>query len=120
MPFDFDTVIDRRGTASIKHDSVERNGYAADTLPMWIADMDFKVAPCITEALEKVNAHSIFGYSFPTDRYFEAVQNWFANRFGWNIPRDWLVFSPGVVFALSIALRVTTQPGDAPCILPLL
>lgn len=118
MPFDFDTVVDRRGTASAKHDYVARNGYAEDTLPMWIADMDFQVAPCITEALNQQTAHGIYGYGFPTDRYFEAVQNWFATRFGWQIQREWMVFSPGVVFALSTAVRVTTQPGEAVLVTP--
>ena len=118
MPFDFETVIDRRGTASIKHDMVKANGYPEDTLAMWIADMDFQVAPCITEALQKAVNHGIFGYSFPTDGYFQAMQNWFSTRFGWNIEREWMQFSPGVVFALSIAIRATTQPGDAVLVTP--
>lgn len=118
MPFDFDTVIDRRNTASTKHDMVEANGYPADVLPMWVADMDFRVAPCITDALQKQLDHGIFGYSFPTDDYFAAIQNWFATRFHWNIPREWIVFSPGVVFALSTAIRVTTQPGEAVLVTP--
>jgi len=118
MPFDFETVVERRGTASAKHDYVETNGYSADTLPMWIADMDFTTAPCITEALRKNVDHGIFGYSFPTDGYFEAVQNWFATRLGWQIERDWMVFSPGVGFALSTAIRVTTQPGEAVLVTP--
>ena len=118
MPFDFDTVIERRGTASAKYDYIARNGYPEDTLPMWIADMDFQVAPCITEALKKQAEHGIYGYGFPTDRYFKAVQNWFSARFGWEIQRDWMVFSPGVVFALATAVRVTTQPGEAVLITP--
>ena len=118
MSFDFETVIDRRGTASIKHDMVMANGYREDTLAMWIADMDFRVAPCITEALQKAVDHGIFGYSFPTEGYFQALQNWFSTRFGWHIEKDWMQFSPGVVFALSIAIRATTQPGDAVLVTP--
>ena len=118
MPFDFETVIDRRGTASTKHDLVAINGYAPDTLAMWVADMDYRVAPCITEALEKKNAHGIFGYAIPTDEYFDAVRNWFGSRFGWEIRRDWIQFSPGVVFALSIAIRALTAPGDAVLVTP--
>ena len=118
MPFDFDTVIDRRNTASVKHDTVIQNGYPADVLPMWVADMDFRVAPCITDALEKSTAHGIFGYSFPTEDYYAAVQNWFRSRFGWDIRREWMAFSPGVVFALSTAIRVTTRPGDAVLVTP--
>lgn len=118
MPFDFETVIDRRGTASTKHDLVAQNGYAPDTLAMWVADMDFQVAPCITEALEKQTCHGIFGYSFPTDGYYAAFQNWFATRFHWNIHRDWIVFSPGVVFALSTAIRATTEAHEAVLVTP--
>lgn len=118
MPFDFDTVVERRGTASAKHDYVEKNGYPADTLPMWIADMDFRTAPCIAEALRQNADHGIFGYSYATDGYYKAVQNWFATRFGWQIEREWMVFSPGVVFALSTAIRVTTQPGEAVLVTP--
>lgn len=118
MPFDFDTVIDRRGTASVKHDTVAANGYPEDVLPMWVADMDFQVPPCVQDALSKCVEHGIFGYSFPTDGYFSAVQNWFAKRFHWEIPREQMVFSPGVVFALSTAIRITTQPGDAVLVTP--
>ena len=118
MHFDFDTVIDRRGTASAKHDTVEANGYPADVLPMWVADMDFQVPPCVTDALQKAVDHGIFGYSFPTEEYFRAVQGWFARRFDWEIQKDWMVFSPGVVFALSTAIRVMTKPGDAVLVQP--
>ena len=94
MPFDFDTVIDRRNTASPKHDLVEANGYPADVLPMWVADMDFKVPPCVTDALQKAVDHGIFGYSFPTEGYFKAVQNWFKTRFDWELEKDWIQFAP--------------------------
>ena len=118
MPFDFDTVIDRRNTASSKHDLVEANGYPADVLPMWVADMDFKVPPCVTDALQKAVDHGIFGYSFPTEGYFKAVQNWFKTRFDWELEKDWIQFAPGVVFALSTAIRVMTEPGAAVLVTP--
>lgn len=118
MPFDFDTVIDRRNTASAKHDTVEANGYPADVLPMWVADMDFRVPPCVTDELAKQVGHGIFGYSFATDGYYKAVQNWFLTHFHWDIPREQIVFSPGVVFALSTAIRITTQPGEAVLVTP--
>ena len=118
MPFDFDTVVDRRGTVSTKHDTVAANGYPADVLPMWVADMDYRVPPCITDALQKNVAHGIFGYSYAPEEYYTAVQNWFASRFDWQIQRDWMVFSPGVVFALSAAIRVMTQPGAAVLVQP--
>ena len=118
MPFDFDTIIDRRNTASTKHDMVEANGYPTDVLPMWVADMDFKVPPCVVEALQKSVDHGIFGYSFPTEGYFLALQNWFKNHFSWEIEKDWIQFAPGVVFALATAIRVMTQPKDAVLVTP--
>ena len=118
MPFDFDTVIERRGTVSTKHDMAAANGYPEDVLPMWVADMDYKVPPCITDALSQNVDHGIFGYSFAPDSYYEAVQGWFATQFSWEIPREWMVFSPGVVFALSAAIRITTQPGEAVLVQP--
>lgn len=118
MPFDFDTVVDRRGTVSTKHDTVAANGYPEDVLPMWVADMDYRVPPCITDALEKHVAHGIFGYSYAPEEYYAAVQNWFSVHFDWQIRRDWMVFSPGVVFALSAAIRVMTQPGAAVLVQP--
>ena len=118
MPFDFDTIIDRRNTASTKHDMVEAYGYPADVLPMWVADMDFEVPPCVTDALQKTVDHGIFGYSFPTEGYFLAVQNWFHNHFSWEIEKDWIQFAPGVVFALATAIRVMTQPKDAVLVTP--
>ena len=118
MPLDFDTVFDRRGTVSAKHDTVADNGYPEDVLPMWVADMDFRVPACITDALQKNVDHGIFGYSFAPDSYYQAVQGWFASRFDWQIQRDWMVFSPGVVFALSTAIRVMTQPSAAVLVTP--
>lgn len=118
MPFDFDSVIDRRNTASVKHDLVEANGYPADVLPMWVADMDFQAPPCVTEALDAAVKHGIFGYSFPADGYYRAVQNWFANRFDWKLEKNWIQFAPGVVFALSTAIRVMTEPGAAVLVQP--
>lgn len=118
MPFDFDTVIDRRGSISAKHDTALANGYPEDVLPMWVADMDFRVPDCITDALQKHVDHGIFGYSFAPDSYYAAVQGWFTSRFDWQIQREWMAFSPGVVFALSTAIRVMTQPGAAVLVQP--
>ena len=118
MPLDFDTVVDRRGTVSTKHDTVAANGYPEDVLPMWVADMDFRVPACITDALQKTVDHGIFGYSEAPDSYFAAVQRWFDTHFQWKIERDWMVFSPGVVFALSTAIRVMTRPGAPVLVTP--
>ena len=118
MPFDFDKIIDRHNTASVKHDAVEANGYPADVLPMWVADMDFRVPTCVTDALRKAVEHGIFGYSFAPEDYYRAVQNWFQTHFNWKLEKEWIQFAPGVVFALSTAIRVMTQPGDAVLVTP--
>ncbi len=113
MAFDFDSVIERRGTGSVKFDFAVENGYPADVLPLWVADMDFQAPPCVVEALKERVDHGIFGYTGLKDDYFGAVQGWFSRRFGWELQKEWLVTTPGVVFALSAAVRVMTQPGDA-------
>ena len=109
MKYNFDEVVPRRGTNSYKWDSAGD----ADVLPMWVADMDFKVAPEITQAIEKRVAHGIFGYSEVKEEYFEAVSAWMEQKHGWHVKEDWLVKTPGVVFALAMAVQAFTEPGDA-------
>lgn len=114
----FDTVIDRYRTGSVKFDTAVAQGYPGDVLPLWVADMDFQAPACVRQALQQRVEHGIFGYSLPMDSYFEAVSAWFAKYFDWQLEKDWLVCTPGVVFALSAAVRVTTQPGDSVLVLP--
>lgn len=116
--YDFDKVIDRKGTSSVKHDTAVANGYPEDILAMWVADMDFQAPPCVTDALKKAVDHGIFGYSFSGDDYFQAVEGWFDRHFGWKVEKDWMIQTPGVVFALSAAVRAATQPGDAVLVQP--
>ena len=111
--FDFDKVIRRKGTNCAKYDTAVQNGYPEDVLPLWVADMDFAAPDCVLEALHEAVNHGIFGYSILCDEYFEAIRNWFSQRFSWQLERQWLVTTPGVVFALSAAVRATTEPGDA-------
>jgi cystathionine beta-lyase len=111
MKFDFDKVIDRANTYSIKYDPGSR-GKPDDVLPMWVADMDFSTPPCVIDALVARAQHGIFGYSEPGASYFSAVQSWFRNRFSWNTEREWLTITPGVVNAIYIAVRALTKPGD--------
>ena len=113
MHFDFDTVIDRRNTNSIKFDCAEEMGKPADVLPLWVADMDFQCPPSVQAALKKASAYGIFGYSKPGTAYDEAVAKWFDSRFHWQIDPSWICKMPGVVFALANAVRAFTQPGDA-------
>ncbi len=113
MPFDFDTVPNRRGTNCFKYDFAREMGMPKDVLPLWVADMDFPTAPAVLERLHALAEHGIFGYTGVKDAYFSAVHNWYAQRFGWETQRSWLVTTPGVVFAIAIAIRAFTQKGDA-------
>lgn len=113
MPVDFDTVPNRRGTNCFKYDFAREMGMPEDVLPLWVADMDFPTAPAVLERLHALAEHGIFGYTGVKDAYFSAVHNWYAQRFGWETQRRWLVTTPGVVFAIAIAIRAFTQKGDA-------
>ncbi len=116
--YDFETIIDRRGTGCLKWDAWSRRGHAADDLPLWVADMDFKTVPAAMDALVERVQHGVYGYTMATDGYYEAVQNWFEARHGWRPEREWFVKTPGVVFALAMAVTAFTQPGDAVVIQP--
>jgi cysteine-S-conjugate beta-lyase len=111
MKYDFDSVIERRDTYSIKYDPVSR-GKPADVLPLWVADMDFATPPCVQEALIRRAQHGIFGYSEPDAAYFAVIRYWFEERFSWTTRREWLTITPGVVNALYIAVRALTKPGE--------
>lgn len=110
---DFDTVIDRTHTNSLKYDFAVQRGKPKDVLPLWVADMDFQVSSYIQEALAGSVAHGIFGYSEADGSYFEAVAGWMGRHYGWNVEEPWLVKTPGIVFALAQAVRAFTEPGDA-------
>lgn len=108
MRYNFDEIVQRRGTNSYKWDSADD----ADVLPMWVADMDFRTAPAIIEALQQRVAHGIFGYTRVPDAYYEAVINWFGRRHNWKIQKDWMIYTSGVVPAISAVIKALTQPGD--------
>ncbi len=108
MKYDFDTVTPRRGTNSYKWDSAP----ADDILPMWVADMDFKTAPAVTVALIKRAEHGIFGYTKVPDSYYAAVNDWFTRRHGWQIKPEWVIYTSGVVPAISAIIRALAAPGD--------
>lgn len=108
MRYDFDTLIPRRGTGSCKWDSAAD----PDILPMWVADMDFRTAPSVIEALTKRAAHGIFGYAEVPQAYFEAIKGWFCHRHDFQIEREWILFTTGVVPALSAVIKALTRPGD--------
>jgi cystathionine beta-lyase len=109
----FDQIIDRKGTNSIKYDFTAERGKPEGILPLWVADMDFQAPPAVIEALMKTARHGIFGYSEGKQGYFDALKKWYADQFGWVVERNWLVKTPGVVFAICAAMRALTQKGDA-------
>lgn len=112
MGYDFDTVVDRRNTNSLKYDFAEERGRSADILPLWVADMDFPAAPGIVARLQQCIGHGIYGYSESKEAYAEAVSRWFGDYFDWRPDHSWLVKTPGVVFAIAAAIRAFTERGD--------
>lgn len=116
--FDFDKVINRYNTDSVKFDAAAAMGYPADVLPLWVADMDFQAPECVQKALHEAVEHGIYGYSILDDGYFEAIADWFSRHFDWQLQKDWMVTTPGVVFALSAAVRAVTRPGDTVLVQP--
>lgn len=108
MKYDFSRPTDRRGTDSYKWDSAPE----ADIIPLWVADMDFETFPGITEALQRRVAHGIFGYTRVPEAYYEAVCNWFGKRHGWHINREDIIYTSGVVPAVSAVIKALTLPGD--------
>lgn len=116
--YDFDRYIDRRNTNSLKYDFAVERGRPADVLPLWVADMDFRAPEPVLDALRKSVEHGIFGYSEVKGGYYDAVSGWFLRRFQWRTQPEWLVKTPGVVFALAMAVRALTQPGDSVLIQP--
>ncbi len=104
-----DNIIDRRNTDCLKFDAAVRRGYPKDILPLWVADMDFPVAQPVIEAIQKRTAHGIFGYSEPDPvRFYHVLEQWFREQHHWQIQQDWLLQTPGVVFALAMAVKAFT------------
>lgn len=108
MKYNFDEIVSRRRTNSYKWDAAHEE----DVLPMWVADMDFRTAPPVVEALRKRVEHGIFGYTKVPSAYYEAVINWFARQHGWQIEKDWIIYTSGVVPAISAVIKALTVPGD--------
>ncbi len=106
--YDFDEIVERRGTSSYKWDSMP----ADDVLPMWVADMDFCTAPAVVEALERRVRHGVFGYARVPGAWYDALGGWFERRHGWTIDREHVLTVDGVVPALSAVIKALTEPGD--------
>ncbi len=105
---DFDRIIDRRGTDSYKWDTTPDG-----VTPMWVADMDFRTAPCIIDALRSRVEHGVFGYTAVPGTYYDAVEKWFAERHGWNIDRKSIIYTIGVVPAVSAIIKAVCRPGES-------
>jgi cysteine-S-conjugate beta-lyase len=118
MKYEFHKEINRLNTASEKWDEVENLFGDKDILPMWVADMDFKVPEPVIEAIKERAEHGIFGYTARTESYFDAVINWMKRRHNWKVEKEWICHSPGVVPALSIIVQAFTNPGDKIIIQP--
>lgn len=110
MKYNFDEIVSRRHTCSYKWDSAPSG--EKEVLPLWVADMDFRTAPVIVEALERRVRHGIFGYVRVPDAYYESVARWFARRHGWKMETDWIIYTSGVVPAISAVIKALTVPGD--------
>lgn len=116
--YDFDEVIDRHGSSCTKIDDLRALFGKDDLTPLWIADMDFKVCPDITEALQQRISHPIYGYSRPTDTYWSSIIDWLDRRHGFKVKRDELTYVPGVVKGIAFAVNFFTQKGDKIVIQP--
>ena len=108
MRYDFDTPVVRRGSGCVKWDE----DASGDMIPMWVADMDFRTAPAIIEALHRRVEHGVFGYTHVPDSYYQSIISWFHRRHQWTIDRSWIQYTSGVVPALSVVVKAFTQPGD--------
>lgn len=112
MNYNFDEVIDRRNTNCLKHDFTLERGKPEGILPMWVADMDFKTPDCVIEKLTNAVSHGIFGYTDVKCDYFDVINKWFSTRHNWETKIDWLVKTPGVVFAIALAIKALTKEND--------
>jgi len=113
MKYDFDELITRRGTGCVKWDEAP----SEDVIPLWVADMDFKAAPAILEAVRKRAEHGVFGYTLVDENYYLAIISWFQRRHNWRIRRDEILYTTGVVPAMSVAVKALTMPGEKVLIL---
>jgi cysteine-S-conjugate beta-lyase len=112
MNFDFDQLIERKGSSCIKHDGMHKFLGADDALPMWVADMDFLTPAYITEAIINKAKHGVFGYPLREETYFTSLMDWLRRRHQWEVKREWISFCPGVVPVVNIAVLAHTEPGD--------
>jgi cystathionine beta-lyase len=118
MKFDFDEPVNRENTNSVKYDLREKLFGRHNILPMWVADMDFKVPPAVAQAIQDRARHQIYGYSIRPESFYESAVGWMNRRHGWSIDRSWLTFTPGIVPGVNLAIMALTEPGDKVMIQP--
>lgn len=118
MKYNFDEIIDRRGTDSVKWDGVQDRWGRNDLTPMWVADMDFRTAPFVIEALKKRLEHEVLGYTFASKEWSDSIVGWLDKRYGWSIDKEDLFFSPGIVRGLAFVLHCFTEKGDKVMVMP--
>lgn len=118
MKYNFDEIIDRRGTESVKWDAVSERWGRNDLLPMWVADMDFRTPPFVMEALRKRLEHEVLGYTFACEEWYTSIINWLQIRHGWKVKREELTFMPGIVRGLAFAIQCFTEKGDKVMVMP--
>jgi cystathionine beta-lyase len=116
--YNFDEVIDRSGTSTVKYDGRQAFFGKSDLIPLWVADMDFKTPGFIVEAIRKRAEHEIFGYTLKPEAYTQSIVGWLKRRHNWEIKPEWISFSPGVVAGLTIAIEALSNPGDGVIIQP--
>ncbi len=112
MNYNFNEIIDRKNTNSIKYDFARQRGRQEDVIPLWVADMDFRTPPEVTDCLVNVSRHGIFGYSEPGQEYFSTLKKWMADSYAWDIEPQWLVKTPGIVFAIAMAIKAFSSEGE--------
>lgn len=116
--YDFDKIIERRGTGALKTNVLEERYGNADLLPLWVADMDFETPQFITDALRERLEHSLFGYTVEPEDYRPAIIDWLAEHHGWKVEREWLSYIPGVVKGIGMAVNVFVKPDEKVIIQP--
>lgn len=118
MKYNFDEIIPREGTNCLKYDARERFFGAGDVLPLWVADMDFKTPDFITEAIKKRAEHEIYGYTFRSESYYRSIIGWMKRRHNWDIKKEWISFSPGVVAGFTYGIETFSNPADGVIVQP--
>jgi len=112
MKYNFDEEINRTNTHSVKYDMRQSLFGSDDVIPMWVADMDFRTPDFVIDAIKKRLEHEIFGYTIKSESFYQSIVNWMQLQHQWQVKREWLSFSPGVVPALSLSILAFTKPGD--------